>query len=54
MRIGIVLLLGITGFSSCIAADSPVQESLTLDAALLAVLMPLAGGAPSLIVKETF
>ena len=38
MRIGIVLLLGITGFSSCIAADSPVQESLTLDAALLAVL----------------
>jgi cobalt-zinc-cadmium efflux system outer membrane protein len=38
MRISIVLLLGILGFSSCIAADSPVQESLTLDAALLAVL----------------
>jgi cobalt-zinc-cadmium efflux system outer membrane protein len=38
MRICIVLLLSILGFGSCIAADSPVQESLTLDEALLAVL----------------
>ena len=38
MRICIVLLLGILGFGSCVAAESPAQDPLTLDEALLAVL----------------
>jgi len=38
MRICIVLLLGILGFGSCIAAEPPAQDPLTLDEALLAVL----------------
>ncbi|MEA3243157.1 MAG: TolC family protein [Pseudomonadota bacterium] len=38
MRIWIVLLLGILGFSSSFAAETPLQNPLTLDVALVAVL----------------
>ena len=38
MRICIVLLLGVAGFGSCIAADQTVTGKLTLDMVLLAVL----------------
>jgi cobalt-zinc-cadmium efflux system outer membrane protein len=38
MRIWIVLLLGIPGFSNSFAAEPPLQSTLTLDVALVAVL----------------
>lgn len=38
MRILIVLFIGLAGFSSCIAANLPAKDTLTLDEALLAVL----------------
>ena len=38
MRIWIILVLGILGFSRSFAAEPPVQGPLTLDQALVAVL----------------